>query len=149
MFWILLIGIIIVSCVLKEEDSSGSSSDKHSSTVTSKTRATKTLNVPYPYSAIKRMEVPVYIRETGIKNKIATDILTKKIIYDEGHHLLVLHGGFGFENRNNFEMHWENAVFYDANGRMVDVQHKGCRGIVPKYDEFGEHPETIVEYDLD
>ena len=60
MFWILLIGIIIVSCVLKEEDSSGSSSDKHSSTVTSKTRATKTLNVPYPYSAIKRME------DTGI-----------------------------------------------------------------------------------
>lgn len=149
MFWILLIGIIIVSCVLKEEDSSGSSSDKHSSTVTSKTRATKTLNVPYPYSAIKRMEVPVYIRETGINNKIATDILTKKIIYDEGHHLLVLHGGFDFENRNNFEMHWENAVFYDANGRMVDVQHKGCRGIVPKYDEFGEHPETIVEYELD
>lgn len=46
-------------------------------------------------------------------------------------------------------MHWENAVFYDANGRMVDVQHKGCRGIVPKYDEFGEHPETIVEYELD
>ena len=74
MFWILLIGIIIVSCVLKEEDSSGSSSDKHSSTVTSKTRATKTLNVPYPYSAIKRMEVPVYIWETGINNKIATDI---------------------------------------------------------------------------
>ena len=36
-----------------------------------------------------------------------------------------------------------------ANGRMVDVQHKGCRGIVPKYDEFGEHPETIVEYELD
>ena len=83
MFWILLIGIIIVSCVLKEEDSSGSSSDKHSSTVTSKTRATKTLNVPYSYSAIKRMEVPVYIRENGINNKIATDILTKKIIYDE------------------------------------------------------------------
>ena len=54
---------------------------------------------------------------------------------DEGRDkLLVLHGGFGFENRNNFEMHWENAVFYDANGRMVDVQHKGCRGIVPKYD---------------
>ena len=95
------------------------------------------------------MEVPVYIRETGINNKIATDILTKKIVYDEGHHLLVLHCGFGFENRNNFEMHWENAVFYDANGRMVDVQHKGCRGIVPKYDEFGEHPETIVEYELD
>ena len=47
MFWILLIGIIIVSCVLKEEDSSGSSSDKHSSTVTSKTRATKTLNKTY------------------------------------------------------------------------------------------------------
>ena len=67
MFWILLIGIIIVSCVLKEEDSSGSSSDKHSSTVTSKTRATKTLNVPYPYSAIKRME---------------------------GHHLLILHSSY-------------------------------------------------------
>ena len=40
-------------------------------------------------------------------------------------------------------------MFYDANGRMVDVQHKGCRGIVPKYDEFGEHPETIVEYELE
>ena len=87
MFWILLIGIIIVSCVLKEEDSSGSSSDKHSSTVTSKTRATKTLNVPYSYSAIKRMEVPVYIWENGINNKIATDILAKKIIYDEGNNL--------------------------------------------------------------
>ena len=83
MFWILLIGIIIVYCVLKEEDSSGSSSNKRSSTTTSKAQAAKTLNVPYPYSAIKRMEVPVYIRETGINNKIATDILTKKIIYDE------------------------------------------------------------------
>lgn len=144
-----MIGIIIVYYVLKEEDSSGSSSDKHSSTVTSKTKATKILNVPYPYSAIKRMEVPVYIWETGINNKIATDILTKKIIYDEGHHLLVLHCGFGFENRNKFEMHWENAVFYDADGKKIDVQHKGCRGIVPKYDEFGEHPETIVEYELD
>ena len=82
MFWILLIGIIIVYCVLKEEDSSGSSSNKRSSTTTSKAQAAKTLNVPYPYSEIKRMEVPVYIRETGIKNKIATDILTKKIIYD-------------------------------------------------------------------
>ena len=79
MFWILLIGIIIVSCVLKEEDSSGSSSDKHSSTVTSKTRATKTLNVPYPYSAIKRMEVPVYIWETGIKNKIPTELEKRKL----------------------------------------------------------------------
>ena len=144
-----MIGIIIVYYVLKEEDSSGSSSDKHSSTVTSKTKATKILNVPYPYSAIKRMEVTVYIWETGINNKIATDILTKKIIYDEGHHLLVLHCGFGFENRNKFEMHWENAVFYDADGKKIDVQHKGCRGIVPKYDEFGEHPETIVEYELD
>ena len=79
MFWILLIGIIIVSCVLKEEDSSGSSSDKHSSTVTSKTRATKTLNVPYPYSAIKRMEVPVYIWEIGIKNKIPTELEKRKL----------------------------------------------------------------------
>ena len=110
-----MIGIIIVYYVLKEEDSSGSSSNKRSGTTTSKAQATKTLNVPYPYSAIKRMKVPVYIWETGINNKIATDILTKKIIYDEGHHLLVLHCGFGFENRNNFEMHWENAVFYDAN----------------------------------
>ena len=81
MFWILVIGIVIVYCVLKEEDSSGSSSNKRSSTTTSKAQATKTLNVPYPYSAIKRMEVPVYIRENGINNKIATDILTKKIIY--------------------------------------------------------------------
>lgn len=94
MFWILLIGIIIVSCVLKEEDSSGSSSDKHSSTVTSKTRATKTLNVPYPYSAIKRMEVPVYIWETGIKNKIPTDIGKKEIRYVEGHHLPILHSSY-------------------------------------------------------
>ena len=94
MFWILLIGIIIVSCVLKEEDSSGSSSDKHSSTVTSKTRAAKTLNVPYPYSAIKRMEVPVYIWETGIKNKIPTDIGKKEIRYVEGHHLLILHSSY-------------------------------------------------------
>ena len=80
MFWILLIGIIIVYYVLKEEDSSGSSSNKRSSTTTSKAQATKTLNVPYPYSAIKRMEVPVYIWENGINNKIATDILAKKII---------------------------------------------------------------------
>ena len=70
MFWILLIGIIIVYYVLKEEDSSGSSSNKRSSTTTSKAQATKTLNVPYPYSAIKRMEVPVYIWENGINNKL-------------------------------------------------------------------------------
>ena len=149
MFWILVIGIVIVYCVLKGEDNSGSSSGKRSSTTTSKTQAAKTLDVPYPYSTIKKIEIPVYFRETGINNKIATDILTKKIIYDEGHHLLVLHCGFGFENRNKFEMHWENAVFYDADGKKIDVQHKGCRGIVPKYDEFGEHPETIVEYELD
>ena len=80
MFWILVIGIVIVYCVLKEENSSGSSSNKRSSTTTSKAQATKTLNVPYPYSAIKRMEVPVYIRENGINNKIATDILMKDII---------------------------------------------------------------------
>ena len=67
MFWILLIGIIIVYCVLKEEDSSGSSSNKRSSTTTSKAQAAKTLNVPYPYSAIKRMEVPVYI--SGERNQ--------------------------------------------------------------------------------
>lgn len=94
MFWILLIGIIIVSCVLKEEDSSGSSSDKHSSTVTSKTRATKTLNVPYPYSAIKRMEVPVYIWETGIKKQNSYWIGKKEIRYVEGHHLLILHSSY-------------------------------------------------------
>ena len=149
MFWILLIGIIIVYYVLKEEDSSGSSSNKRSSTTTSKAQAAKTLNVPYPYSAIKRMEVLVYIRETGINGKITSDIWEKKITYVNGHHTLTLCSSFGFENRNKFEMHWENAVFYDADGRMVDVQHKGCRGIVPKYDEFGEHPETIVEYELD
>ena len=51
----------------------------YSSTVTSKTRATKTLNVPYPYSAIKRMEVPVYIWETGIKNKIPTELEKRKL----------------------------------------------------------------------
>ena len=79
MFWILLIGIIIVYCVLKEEDSSGSSSNKRSSTTTSKAQAAKTLNVPYPYSAIKRMEVPVYIWETGIKNKIPTELEKRKL----------------------------------------------------------------------
>ena len=79
MFWILVIGIVIVYCVLKEEDSSGSSSNKRSSTTTSKAQATKTLNVPYPYSAIKRMEVPVYIRENGINNKIATELEKRKL----------------------------------------------------------------------
>ena len=59
MFWILVIGIVIVYCVLKGEDNSSSSSNKRSSTTTSKAQAAKTLNVPYPYSAIKRMEVPV------------------------------------------------------------------------------------------
>ena len=79
MFWILLIGIIIVYYVLKEEDSSGSSSNKRSSTTTSKAQAAKTLNVPYPYSAIKRMEVPVYIWETGIKNKNPTEFEQSKL----------------------------------------------------------------------
>ena len=149
MFWILVIGIVIVYCVLKGEDNSGNSSGKRSSTTTSKTQAAKTLDVPYPYSTIKKIEIPVYFRETGINGKPTFDIWEKKITYVNGHHMLTLCSSFGFENRNNFEMHWENAVFYDANGRMVDVQHKGCRGIVPKYDEFGEHPETIVEYELD
>ena len=35
MFWILVIGIVIVYCVLKGEDNSGSSSNKRSSTTTS------------------------------------------------------------------------------------------------------------------
>ena len=154
MFWILLIGIIIVSCVLKEEDSSGSSSDKHSSTVTSKTRATKTLNVPYPYSAIKRMEVPVYIRETGINNKIATDILTKKIIYDEGHHLLVLHCGFGFENRNNFEMHlwkmlcpsslWFIILVYSS--RYGKIAVKNSDGTVKRKWKCIRRPKSILRH---
>ena len=78
MFCILVIGIVIVYCVLKGEDNSGSSFNKRSSTTTSKAQAAKTLNVPYLYSTIKRMEVPVYIWETGINNKIATDILKKK-----------------------------------------------------------------------
>ena len=94
MFWILVIGIVIVYCVLKGEDNSGSSSNKRSSTTTSKAQAAKTLNVPYPYSAIKRMEVPVYIWETGIKNKIPTDIGKKEIRYVEGHHLLILHSSY-------------------------------------------------------
>ena len=100
MFWILLIGIIIVSGVLKGEDSSGSSSDKHSSTVTSKTRATKTLNVPYSYSTIKRMEVPVYIWETGIKNKIPTELEKRKLdmlrdIICLYYIVLIIHQGMG------------------------------------------------------
>lgn len=79
MFWILVIGIVIVYCVLKGEDNSGSSSNKRSSTTTSKAQAAKTLNVPYPYSTIKRMEVPVYIWETGIKNKIPTELEKRKL----------------------------------------------------------------------
>ena len=31
----------------------------------------------------------------------------------------------------------------------MDLPEKVRLGIVPKYDEFGEHPETIVEYELD
>ena len=93
MFWILLIGIIIVYYVLKEEDSSGSSSNKRSSTTTSKAQAAKTLNVPYPYSAIKRMEVPVYIWETGIKKKFLLN-WKKEIRYVKGHHLLILHSSY-------------------------------------------------------
>ena len=54
MFWILVIGIVIVYCVLKGEDNSGNSSGKRSSTTTSKTQAAKTLDVPYPYSTIKK-----------------------------------------------------------------------------------------------
>ena len=130
MFWILLIGIIIVYCVLKEEDSSGSSSNKRSSTTTSKAQAAKTLNVPYPYSAIKRMEVPVYIRETGINGKITSDIWEKKITYVNGHHTLTLCSSFGFENRNKFEMRCSMMLMEEWLMCSIKGAEELCQGMM-------------------